>query len=58
MLKALGYRRGAYSVLVGEPKGKRSLGRHTRGEEDNIKINLQEVVWGAWTGSGHGQVAE
>jgi len=30
---------------VGEPKGKRPLGRHRHGWEDNIKIDLQEVGW-------------
>jgi hypothetical protein len=28
---------------VGKPEGKRSLGRHRRGWEDNIKMDLQEV---------------
>jgi hypothetical protein len=39
-------RRGAYRVLVGRPKG-RPLGRPKRRWEDNIKINLREVGWGA-----------
>jgi hypothetical protein len=43
-------RRGAYRVLVGRPEGKRPLGRHRRRWEDNIKIDLQEVGWGAWNG--------
>jgi hypothetical protein len=30
-------RRGAYSVFMGKPKGKRSLGRHRRRLKDNIK---------------------
>ena len=37
-----GERRGAYSVLAGKP-------RHTR--EENNKMNLQKVGYGAWTGS-------
>jgi hypothetical protein len=32
-----------YRVLVGKPEGKRSLGRHRRRWEDNIKMDLQEV---------------
>ena len=43
-------RRGVYRVLVGRPEGKRPLGRHRRRWEDNIKIDLQEVGWGAWNG--------
>ena len=40
-----------YRVLVGKPEGKRSLGRTRRRWEDNIKMELQEVVCGVWTGS-------
>jgi hypothetical protein len=36
--------------LVGRPEGRRPLGRPRRRWEDNIKLNLQEVGWGAWTG--------
>jgi hypothetical protein len=43
-------RREAYSVLVGKPKGRRSLGRLRRRWEDNIKMNLQDVDVGAWSG--------
>jgi hypothetical protein len=39
----IGERRGLYSVLVGKPEGKRSLGRPRRKWEDNIKMDLQEV---------------
>jgi len=39
----MGERRGVYRVLVGEPEGKRPLGRPRRRREDNNKINLQEV---------------
>ena len=34
-----------YSVLVGRPEGRRSLGRPRNRWEDN-KIELQEVRWG------------
>jgi hypothetical protein len=34
---------------VGRPVGRRSRGRPRR-RWDNIKMDLQEVGWGAWTG--------
>jgi hypothetical protein len=37
--------RVAYRNLVGRPEGRRPLGRPRRRWEDNIKIDLQEVVW-------------
>jgi len=43
----MGDRRGICRVLVGNPEGKRSLGRHGRRWEDNIKMDLQEVGWRA-----------
>jgi hypothetical protein len=46
-----GERRGVYRVLVGEPEGKKPLGRPRFRWEDNIKIYYQEVDWGkAWAG--------
>jgi hypothetical protein len=39
-------RRGAYRVLVVKPEGKRPLGIPRSRRKVNIKINLQEVVWG------------
>jgi hypothetical protein len=42
----MGERRGAYRALVGKPKGRRPLGRPRRKWEDNIKMDLQEVLWG------------
>jgi hypothetical protein len=42
--------RGAYRILVGRPEGRRPLGRPRRRWKDNIKMDLQEVGWGAWTG--------
>jgi len=47
----MGERRGVYRGLVGKPEGKRPLGRPNRRWEDNIKMDLQEVRWGVWTGS-------
>jgi hypothetical protein len=42
----MGKRRGAYRVLVGRPEGRKQLGRHRHGWEDNIKMDLREVEWG------------
>jgi hypothetical protein len=39
-----------YRVLVGKPEGKRHLGRLRRRWENNIKMDLQEVGCGGWTG--------
>ena len=46
----MGERRGAYRFLVGHPEGRRPLGRPRHKWEDNIKMDLQEVEWEAWTG--------
>jgi len=53
----MGEKRDVYTVLVGKPEGKRQLGRPRRRREDNIKMDLHEVICGAWTGSGEGQMA-
>ena len=37
---------GVYRISVGEPEGKRPLGRPRRRWEDNIKMDLQEVGCG------------
>jgi hypothetical protein len=47
----MGEKRSLYRVLVGRTGGKRPLGRRRRRWEDNIKMDLQEVGCGAWTGS-------
>jgi len=39
----VGARRGVYRVLVGNPEGKKPLGRPRRRWEDNIRMDLQEV---------------
>jgi hypothetical protein len=39
-------RRGEYRVLVGNPVGKKPLGRPRSRWEDNIKMELQEVGCG------------
>ena len=33
---------------MGETEGKRSLGRHRRRWENNIKMDIQEVGWGVY----------
>jgi len=47
----MGERRGVYRIVVRKPEGKRPLGRPRRRREHNIKMDLQEVGLGAWTGS-------
>jgi hypothetical protein len=42
----MGERGGTYRILVGKPEEKRPR----RKWENNIKMDLQEVWWGAWTG--------
>jgi hypothetical protein len=46
-----GEMRGAYRALVGKPEGRTPLGRPRHRWEDNIKMDLREVGWGAWAGS-------
>jgi len=45
-----GGRRGAYRALVGKPGGGRPFGRPRPRWEDNIKMDLQKVILGEWTG--------
>jgi len=45
----MGERRDVYRVLVGKPRGKSQLGKPTRIQEDNIKMCVHEVEWGALT---------
>jgi hypothetical protein len=42
----MGEKRNAYRISVGEPEGKRPLGRPRRRWEDNIKMDLREMGWG------------
>jgi hypothetical protein len=46
----MGEGRVAYRILAGRPEGRRPLERPRRRWEDNVKMDLQEVGWGAWTG--------
>jgi hypothetical protein len=43
-------RRGAYRVLMGKPE-RRQFERPRHRWEDNIKMDLRKVGWGAWTDS-------
>jgi len=43
---------GMYRVLVRKPEGKRTLGRPKRRWVDNIRMDLQKVGCGIWTGLG------
>jgi hypothetical protein len=44
--------RGVYRVLVGKSEGKGPLERPRRRWEDNIRMDLQKVGCGIWTGLG------
>jgi hypothetical protein len=46
----MGEGRGTCRILVGRLEGRRPLGRPRRRWEDKIKMDLQEVGWGAGTG--------
>jgi len=35
---------------VRKPESNRLLGKPTRRWEDNIKMDLEEMKWGSWTG--------
>jgi len=48
----MGEERGVYRVLVGKPEGKRPLERPRHRWVDNIRMDLQEVYVGIWTGLG------
>jgi hypothetical protein len=41
----MGEKRNAYRISVGNPEGKRPLGRPRRKWVYNIKINLRETGW-------------
>jgi hypothetical protein len=49
-LTNVGEKRNAYRILVGNPEGKRPLGRRRRRLVDNIKMDLREIGWdgGDW----------
>jgi hypothetical protein len=41
----MGEMRNAYNILVGEPEGRRRIGRPKRRWEGNIRIDLREIGW-------------
>ena len=45
----MGERRGSQGIMVVRPEGRKSLGRPRHRWKDNIKMDLKEVQWGAWT---------
>ena len=45
-----GEKRGIHRVLMGKPEEKKPLGRSRHKWEDSIKMDLQEVGCGVWTG--------
>jgi len=47
-MTCIGDGRGEYRILVGQPVGKKRLGRHRYRWKDNmsVKMNLQDVGWG------------
>ena len=46
----MGDKRGAYRVLMEKPEEKGPLGRPRYRWEDDIKMDIQELGCGAWTG--------
>jgi hypothetical protein len=49
----MGERRDVYRILVRKIEENRPFGKPRSRREDNIKIDLQEVGCGAWTGGRH-----
>jgi hypothetical protein len=43
-------KRSGYRLLVGKHGGNNPLGRPRHGWEDNLKMDLRETGWMAWTG--------
>jgi hypothetical protein len=46
----MGEGRNLYRVLVGKPEGRRPLGRLRLRWEFGIKMDLEEIGWGVWSG--------
>jgi hypothetical protein len=46
----MGEKKGAYTILAGRPEERRPLGRPRHRWQNNVKMDLQEVGWEAWTG--------
>jgi hypothetical protein len=45
-----GEKRNAYRILLGNPEGKRPLGRPRRRSVDNMKMDLREIGWDGMDG--------
>jgi hypothetical protein len=43
------YGGGAQGIMVGRPEGRKPLGIPRYRWKENIKMDLKEVQWGAWT---------
>jgi hypothetical protein len=41
----MGGKRNAYRIFVGEPEGKRPLGRPRRRWMDNVEMDFREIGW-------------
>jgi hypothetical protein len=46
----MGEDRKVYKIMVGKPKGKRSLGRRRLRWENGIRMDLRGIGWGMWIG--------
>jgi hypothetical protein len=46
----MGEERKVYKVLVGNPEGKRSLGRPRHRWEDGVRMDLRVIGLGVWIG--------
>jgi hypothetical protein len=46
----MGEGRNVYRVLVGKPAGRRPLERPRHRWEDGIKMDLEDIGWGVWSG--------
>jgi hypothetical protein len=46
----MGEERKVYKVLVGNPEGKRPLGRPRRRWKDGIRMDLRDIGMGVWIG--------
>jgi len=42
--------RNAYSILVGNLEGKKQLGKTMYRWKDSVKLNVNEIRMGVWTG--------
>jgi hypothetical protein len=41
----MGEMRNVYKILIGKPEGKRPLRRPRHKQENNIKMDFNEIVW-------------